>query len=53
MTQIESSLEAEITHLYEVVNLLREEVMLLQRDIDVLNSQQIKPDNKELSYNKV
>lgn len=53
MTQIESSLEAEITHLYEVVNLLREEVMLLQRDIDVLNSRQIKPDEKELSYNKV
>ena len=53
MTQIDSSLEAEITNLYEIVNLLREEVMLLQRDIDVLNSRQIKPDEKELSYNKV
>ena len=53
MTQIESSLEAEITHLYEIVNLLREEIKLLQHDVDVLNSRQIKPDEKELAYNKV
>jgi hypothetical protein len=51
MTQIESCLEAEITHLYEVVNLLREEIKLLQHDVDVLNSRQTKNDDKEHHYN--
>ena len=38
MTETESSLEAEITHLVEVVKLLQEEIRSLQRDIYILQS---------------
>jgi len=38
MNKIELSLLAEIEHLAEIVNQLREEVKLLQRDICILQS---------------
>lgn len=38
MTETESSLEAEIIHLVEMVKLLQEEVKLLQRDVYILQS---------------
>jgi len=38
MTETESSLEAEIIYLVEVVKLLQEEVKLLQRDVYILQS---------------
>ena len=38
MTEIESSLVAEVEHLVEIVNQIREEVKLLQRDIYILQS---------------
>lgn len=40
MTEIESSLVAEVEHLVEMVKQIREEVKLLQRDIYILQSNQ-------------
>jgi S-adenosylhomocysteine hydrolase len=38
MSETESSLEAEITHLVELVKLLQEEIRSLQRDVYILQS---------------
>jgi hypothetical protein len=40
MSETDSSLEAEITHLVEIVQLLSEEVKRLQRDVFILQSNQ-------------
>lgn len=40
MSKLESALEAEITHLIEMINLLREEVESLQRDVYLLQCNQ-------------